>query len=106
LTSWAFGTSRPADEAPYVIVKPVDASPVTVTVPAKPEMALIAFWTFVAVYAWLVPPITAESFPPMRTWKGELYVTVPPPVVGRPAVGFVNVNERAFGTEATVNVPL
>jgi hypothetical protein len=87
-------------------VKPVDASPVTVTVPANPEMALIAFWTFVAAYAWLVPPITAESFPPMRTWKGELYVTVPPPVVGRPAVGFVNVNERAFGTEATVNVPL
>jgi hypothetical protein len=69
-------------------------------------MALIAFCTLVAVYAWLVPPTTAESLPPMRTWNGELYVTVPPPAAGRPAVGFVYVNERALGTEATAKVPL
>ena len=44
LTSWMLGTSTPADAPPYVTVKPVDAAPVTVTVPAKPGIALIAAW--------------------------------------------------------------
>ena len=45
-TSWKFGTSVFADAPPYVTVKPVDATPETVTVPAKPGMALIAVWMF------------------------------------------------------------
>ena len=42
-TSWMFGTSTPAEAPEYVTVKPVDVAFVTVTVPAKPGIALIAF---------------------------------------------------------------
>ena len=52
-------------------MKPVAAAPVTVTVPAKPAIALIAAVMFAFVYGWPVPPITAESLPPMRTLNGE-----------------------------------
>ena len=49
-------------------------------------MALIAVWMFAFVYGRPLPPITAESFPPIRTWKGEKNVAVPPPELARPAV--------------------
>ena len=39
------------------------------------------------MYARPLPPITAELFPPIRTWKGEKNVAVPPPELARPAVG-------------------
>ena len=44
----------------------------TVTVPAKPGIALIAVWMFGVAVGWLEPPITAESLPPIRTWNGEM----------------------------------
>ena len=37
---------------------------------------------------------------------GAASVTVPPPEVARPAVGFVYWNERELGTAVTVHVPL
>ena len=52
-----FGTSTPAEAPPYVTVKPVDAAPVTVAVPAKPGIALIAAWMLALLYGWLEPPI-------------------------------------------------
>ena len=82
-TSSRFGTSTPAEAPLYVIVKPVDAAPVTVAVPGKPGTALIAVVRFALLYARPVPPMTAESAPPMRTRKGEKYVAVPPPEFAR-----------------------
>ena len=87
-------------------VKPVEAAPVTVAVPAKPGIALIADVRFAFVYASPLPPMTAESLPPIRTWNGEKNVIVPPPELARPAVGFVYVNVRGDGTDVTVHVPL
>jgi hypothetical protein len=89
-----------------VTVNPVEATPLTVTVPAKPGIAFIAAWMFAAVYAWLEPPITAESLPPTRIWNGELKVTVPPPELARPADAAVYWMLRAVGTAVIVTVPL
>ena len=76
-----------------MIVKPVEAAPVTVAVPAKPGMRVDRGRMFAFVYASPLPPITAESLPPIRTWNGEKNVIVPPPELARPAVGFVYVND-------------
>ena len=80
-TSGMFGTSVSAEAPPYVTVKPVAAAPVTVTVPAKPAMPLMAVWMLVLVYASPPDPISAESLPPMRTWKDEVVVLKPGPKV-------------------------
>ena len=66
-----FGTSTPADAPEYESVKPGAVALVTVTVPAKPAMPLIAVVRFAAVYGRPVPPISTESLPPMRTLNGE-----------------------------------
>ena len=66
----------------------------------------MAAWTFAAVYGRPLPPISAESFPPIRTWKGEKKVAVPPPELASPAVGFSYWNDRAVGTAVIVHVPL
>ena len=44
------GTSTPADAPLYVTVKPVEAAPVTVAVPANPAIALIAVVRLAFVY--------------------------------------------------------
>ncbi len=58
------------------------------------------------MYARPLPPITAESLPPIRTWNGEKYVAVPPPELARPEAAAVYWNVRAVGTAVIVNVPL
>ena len=87
-------------------MKPVEAAPVTVAVPAKPGIALIAVVRFAFVYGSPPPPITAESLPPIRTWNGEKNVAVPPPELARPAAAAVYWNVRGVGTAVIVNVPL
>ena len=87
-------------------MNPVDAAPVTVTVPANPGIPLIAVWRLAFVYGRPLPPTSTESLPPIRTWNGEKNVTLPPPELARPAVGFVYSKLRAVGTAVIVNVPL
>src|SRR4051812_32471861 len=96
----------PADAPVYVTVKPAAAAPVTVAPPAKPAIALIAAWMFAFEYAWLAPPITADSWPPIRTWKGDEYVAVPPPELARPVAATVYSKLRGVGTAVIVTVPL
>ncbi len=43
---------------------------------------------------------------PTSVRPGAFSVIVPPPVLGRPAIGFVYVNARVVRTVSTVNVPL
>ena len=66
-TSWMFGTSIPAEGPEYVMVKPAAVAFVTVTVPAKPGIALIAFVRIVLLYdSDGVLLMSSESLPPMR----------------------------------------
>ena len=60
-------------------MKPVAAAPVTVAVPGKPAIALMAAVRFSLVYGIPLPPMRAESLPPMRTRNGEKYAVDPLP---------------------------
>ena len=80
----------------------------TVTVPAKPAMALMAFVTFVLLYASSgVLPMSAESLPPMRTRNVLKYVAVPAPD-GPPDRPLASVywNVLEDGTAVMVKLPL
>jgi hypothetical protein len=105
-TSSMFATSVPAAAPLYVTLKPVDAAPVTVTVPAKPGIALIAAVRFALLYGWPDPPITAESLPPTRTLNGEKNVELPPPELASPDTGAMYSKLRGVGTPVIWNVPL
>ena len=61
---------------------------------------------FAALYGRPVPPMRAESLPPMRTLNGEKYVADPPPDGARSGVASVYWNVLAEGTAVIVNVPL
>jgi hypothetical protein len=63
-------------------------------------------WFVSSTEAKPLPPITAESLPPIRTWKGEKNVAEPPPELARPAVGFVYSKLLGDGTAVIVKVPL
>ena len=91
----------------YVIVKPVDAAPVTVAVPAKPGIALIAVVRFALLYgsAGAADQVGVVAADPdaerrevrqpsrRRSWRGR-------------GVASVYWNVRGVGTAVIVTVPL
>src|SRR5687768_1358285 len=112
-TSSMLATSDAVEGPPKTTLKPVPeiTAGVTVTVPAKPGIALIAAARLALLYASPEPPMTAESLPPIRTWNGEKWVRpfVPEllaPDGARPAIGAVYSNVRGDGTAVIVKVPL
>ena len=92
----------PADAPVNVTVKPVDAAPVTVAVPAKPGDAVDRGREVRVGVRDPALPTTTESLPPNRSWNGEVYVTVPPPALARPETAFVNSKLRGVGTAVIV----